>query len=310
VTLVYNVGIVGNWEDIVRDQMTTVALCGLAPLVDVFIVTFSYGNTVSDRKTSYFKGALLDFFLQLPFSSQHPPDTLEHVQKRPWEGVAMNLTLDHCREKERTRYAALADRRENTERSQFHDQARPTVVFYMHTKGSSHYTREWKQKLVHQGSSVSTTYGQTLYWRKYMEYFTIERPHLCLSRLLPTIPADDQHRQKRDESLSYPPESGVACGVEYHRHHHIYSGNFWTATCDYISRTRAPLTSTKYTAAEFFIGGKSAQSGDPFVTLAQYQGISLYHHLILPEHYRFTQEQEDNSYADISFPILVPDKRD
>jgi hypothetical protein len=309
VTLVYNVGMVGNWEDIVRDQMTTVALCGLAPLVDVFIVTFSYGSTASDRSTSSFKEALLSLFRQLPFSSEHPPDTLEHVQTQPWEGVAMNLTLDHCRERERTRYAALAKQRENTESSHFHDQARPTVVFYMHTKGSSHYTRDWKHELVHYGSSVSTTYGQTLYWRKYMEYFTIERPHLCLSRLLVTIPTEDPLHQKREESISYPPESGVACGVEYHWQYHMYSGNFWSATCDYISRTRAPLTNAKYTAAEFFIGGQPAQSGDPFVTLAQYQGISLYRHLILPEHYRFTKEQEDSTYAGISFPILVPDKR-
>jgi hypothetical protein len=305
VTLVYNVGMINNWFDIVRDQMTTIHECGLGAMIHHWIVTFSYGHRISDRSTEESRRMLLSLLQTLPFSSQHMPDVLQHVTEVPWEGPAMNLALEHCKEREQHRFQG-SDQHRNA--------SWPTVVFYMHTKGSSHYDPHWKWQLVHLGSSHFTTYGQTLYWRKYMEYFTIERPHLCLSRLLPTIPMTPP------TSSPIPPRpmgTGVACGVEYHPERPHFSGNFWAATCDYIARTREPLApeqetseAARYVAAEFFIskGVRASSRVNPFVNLASYQGyFALYRFVMLPELYRFTPEQEEENYANVAFPIIIPD---
>jgi hypothetical protein len=185
-------------------------------------------------------------------------------------------------------------------------QSRPTIVFYIHTKGIRHYRPDWRKELIACGSFTETTYGQVLYWRKYMEYFTIERPQLCLRYLLPTIPTNLSDPPR-------PPGAGVHCGVEYHVKHPHYSGNMWAATCDYISRKLSPVLGTYYLAAEFWIAGGSpaGSTNEPYVNLADYLGPhDLYRQVLLPEHYRFSTIDEENDYANVKFPIIIPDIKD
>jgi hypothetical protein len=132
-----------------------------------------------------------------------------------------------------------------------------------------------------------------------MEFFTIERLHLCLSRLLATIPSNMTFPAPR------PPGSGVACGVEYDADYPHFSGNFWAATCDFIARTRQLLRDASDTAAEFFLTeGPEPPKEDAFVNLAKYEGpTSLYRHVMLPQYYRFSREQEKENYANVRFPV-------
>jgi hypothetical protein len=292
VTLSYHVGMIGNWEDVVRDQMTSVAACGLGSLIEFFIVTFWSSDEVL---TDEARTTLLEYFKKLPFSSHHPPDVLRVTVDVPYEGLAMNLTLDHCRDGEQSRYEALDGMKSNNSEA-LRRRSRPSVVFYMHTKGVWKYDPNWRALIAKRGPS-RWTYGQILFWRKYMEYFTIERPQLCLRRLLPTIPTENQ-------SLPRPEGGGVHCGVQYRTDMtHHYSGNFWAATCDYISRKLSPIVSNEYLAAEMWIG--SGSTDEPVSPLAKYTGPHvLYQQFMLPELYGFTPEEEENDYVDTKFPIL------
>jgi hypothetical protein len=122
---------------------------------------------------------------------------------------------------------------------------------------------------------------------------------------LPTIPTIDPSRLRRVQNPR-PTGTGVSCGAEYRENLHIYSGNVWVSSCDYISRTRKPLTSKAYADAEFWIGQSRNEIAEPFVKLAQYTGRSLYRYVLLPEKYRFRVDDEVNNYTNIVFPILIP----
>ena len=74
------------------------------------------------------------------------------------------------------------------------------------------------------------SYAYSLYWRKYLEHYTIERPHLCLDKLL------------------FSDDEGwlTSCGPNWIEHQwgNHYSGNFWAATCEHINHLE--LTINKY----------------------------------------------------------------
>ena len=107
------------------------------------------------------------------------------------------------------------------------------AILYFH-KGASHYEPNWRNK-----TTQVWTYVYTLRWQKYMEYFLLERPSLCLT------------------ALSH---GATSCGVELHESPGThYSGNFWTTTCDFIKQL-PPFkdklegsAAAKYVAAEFWL---------------------------------------------------------
>jgi hypothetical protein len=65
----------------------------------------------------------------------------------PWEGPIMNALHQYC-----TKHS-------------------DSVVFYFHDKGVSKYHPNWRNM-----ADQVWTYSRVLYWRKYLEYFTLERP--------------------------------------------------------------------------------------------------------------------------------------
>ena len=114
----------------------------------------------------------------------------------------------------------------------------------------------------------STGHERSLYWRKMMEYFTVERPFLCLNEII--------HK------------NADACGVLWRNNH--YSGNFWAASCHHLlSLPVIPINDTtqnlRYIAAELWIGLNRTKK--TFVSLknADMRNHRLYRELIKPEMY-------------------------
>ena len=123
-TLVYHVGMVKNWQNIVHDQLRTLLQCGLLRIADDFLLTFSNGSE------------------QELMGVIHPLIGDEYAQKievkksggKPWESTAMNLIHQRCQ----------ADTSPKT-----------SIVFYFHNKGCSRWKEDWQDNM-----NESFTYGK------------------------------------------------------------------------------------------------------------------------------------------------------
>lgn len=205
VHLFYHVGMVRNWKDIVKDQLQTLDSCGLGTLASSLTITYTNGDKldIEEVLSSYSFVKKLDKLRIIPGPT-----------KNPWEIFAMNAMHNTCQD--------------------ISINASNAAVIYFHNKGASHYTDDWRDK-----TTTVWSYVYALRWRKYMEYFLLERPSLCLT------------------ALSH---GATSCGVELHDEPGIhYSGNFWTATCDFIQEL-PPFdgelegsAAAKYLAAEFWL---------------------------------------------------------
>lgn len=94
-------------------------------------------------------------------------------------------------------------------------------ILYFHSKGVLHFGMP--------------TENAVACWRRYMEYFLIERWKACVDCL----------------------DAVDACGVEWRARPPHFSGNFWWATASYINMIpslREPYLFKKRLACEFFIG--------------------------------------------------------
>lgn len=241
VALGYHVGLVNNWKDIVADQLRTLDRCGLGRVASNLILSYSNGDA----------SEVLSLIEPYNFAFNV---TLVQSTRSPWEGEAANMMHRYCQDHMR-------------------DQPdRPAVVFYFHTKGASKWKRDWREHI-----GESRTYSMVLHWRKYMEYFTIERPGICIDHILR--------------------KNASTCGANMNRRRSHYSGTFWAASCDYLSSlVPVNMSNSGYFAAEFWIGQKFAWDKDKFVNL-HYTKKDYYHHLILPEQYTdYAQRWQPDSY--------------
>ena len=257
--IVNHVGLMGNWVDILTDQLETVAVCGLGQRVSEWIVTHS-GDNVTD---------LLDILDSYSDRIKAAPTLIESLQS-PWEGEAMNSTRQMC-----IRHKAEYDE--------------PTFVFYFQSKGVSKYRASWKRELKYR------SYGQILYWRKFMEYYTIEHPSACINRLY------------LDGAMTCGAKLRYVRGTRHVGRYH-YSGNLWAASCDFVA-TLPPCTETDYYAAEFYLGEgmplvpapRELLNTTKFVDLHEskvetWRNYPSYTHLILPEEY-VDPELLDDTYT-------------
>ena len=238
VAITYHVGMLNNWKDIVKDQVNTLKECGLMDIVDKLMISYSNGS-LDD---------LLQVFNQLLESNGGENrlniTTVESTHE-PWEGPAMNMIHQHCNER---------------------PQPQNSVVFYLHNKGASKWNENWKEKM---RNNQTWTYGYSLYWRKYLEYFLIEHPALCLDKLL----------------LQNTTTCGANWNFDWPPNH--YSGNFWSATCKHIQLLKPiPLNETHYNAAEFWIGQYHDFYLKSHASLHNATHLNLYEHLLKPEEYR------------------------
>lgn len=191
----------------------------------------SYAAPVSNNEqdiSNSNKDILLDEIGKYIDTNNHLIQTVE-ATKKPWEGPAVNMVHEYCRNRAEPQ------------------QQKNTIVFYFHNKGAS-----------------KPFSSHTLYWRKYLEYFLLERPQLCLGQLL-------YH-------------NASTCGANWHpklKNH--YSGNFWSATCKHIVQLDPiPMNETQYVAAEMWLG--KIKRG---TRISSYYSATkdLYKEIILPEEY-------------------------
>jgi hypothetical protein len=236
VHLFYHVGMINNWKEIVEDQMTTLDVCGLGHLASSLTITFTNGEPQELRNV----------LAQYKFVSKVTLTLMPGPNSAPWEFRAMQSIYDTC------------DAIETEEQRD--------VIFYFHNKGASKYSPTWRDAM-----NATWSYSRSLYWRKYMEYFLLERPGLCLNLIA---------------------NGGAsACGVELHEHGPHYSGNFWATTCYYVSKNLKRMNASidsGYTTAEFWIGTGFWRQ---FVGLLDLDW-NLYDHLVLPEEYAIQNESE------------------
>jgi len=225
VGLVYHVGMVKNWRAILADQMTTLNECGLLEIADEFVVSYSNGD----------EDELLDAVARS--TDRNMTSKTKESAGVPWEGPAMNAIREYCREQ---------------------PAPESSVVFYFHNKGVSKWEEDWRDDITNK--ACTQTYAHSLYWRKYLEYFLTERPHLCLDQILL--------------------QNASTCGANWHvmpKNH--YSGNFWSASCEHVLKL-GPMADTNYFAAEFWLGRVRGRHSSFHSTTKD-----LYGELILPGEY-------------------------
>ena len=228
VVLSYHVGMFRNWKTVVKDQVNTLTKCGLASIASKLIISYSGGSVIELIEV------LKESKLTINVTS------FVHSARVPWEGIIMEEIQKTCEKQKHV----------------------PTIVFYFHTKGISKYKKQWKFDLIQR---KTYSYGYMLYWRKYLEYFTLERPGICINHII------KNNASTCSANLQYWPWSH-------------YSGNFWSASCDYLlSLPSINMTSNDYFAAEKWIGTRMTTDSKAFVDLGKYSHKSLNINLVTPE---------------------------
>jgi len=255
VVVSYHVGLINNWKDIVRNQMTTLELCGLGHIMTRMFVTYTKGNTNHDFQE------LKHIMNRYSFASKMIYQKSDE-DIIPFEAPAMNILHEYCMKELEM---------ESTQK---------IVTFYFHNKGSSRYHSKWRQRSV---LEATFTYSYSLFWRKYMEYFLLERPGLCINQII---------YQEAD-----------ACGVHLIDHADgddlYYSGNFWAASCKHIQSLQPvpfirynvtgenPMMKPIYNKGERWLGIGVRKRGSiqpKFVSLHNNTN-GLYRHHIHPNEY-------------------------
>ena len=233
----YHVGMLNNWRKIVKDQLNTLFHCGLGAVADHMYISYSNNSTAGEELDQL--KAILN---QYSFARDA---TILFNENQPIEGVAINSLHEECTQRVQSMDSPQSD----------------TVAFYFHSKGNSVYDPDWES------IDVWYSYIYSLYWRKYMEYFTIERPYLCMKQIF-------------DNGKN-------VCGVLFDEDH--FSGNFWATSCRYLS-SLDPLAfypfedESKRHDAEMYIAD---DTNDYFVSLHQMNETrkDLYRFLADPKYF-------------------------
>tara|TARA_Y100000034_G_C6859101_1_gene390771 strand:- start:139 stop:957 length:819 start_codon:yes stop_codon:yes gene_type:complete len=106
----------------------------------------------------------------------------------------------------------------------------PTKIFYIHTKGASFDGKtlpDWAKNNKKLGSP-ETVATNVLHWRKYLEYFILEKHEQCIKALDTCDACGVEWKQKSRTSTAgtLPPH---------------FSGNFWWANSEHIARIQNPF---------------------------------------------------------------------
>ena len=203
IVLGYHVGMLRNWRSIVQDQLQTLYQCGLGPALSEWFVSYAMPRHLQEhhqpekeptrRRRQRLVQELQTLLIPPPSVPQSvTPPQLFASTGIPWEGSMLNQLIQYCQEIPQDKKAT-------------------TLVFYWHTKGSSRWHQDWRARW-----QEPYTYGPVLYWRKYLEYFVLERPAHCIHRLMR--------------------EGAQTCGVAHQAQSGIYAGNIWAATCSYLTQ--------------------------------------------------------------------------
>ena len=256
IALFYHVGMMKNWKNIVRDQLHTLDTCGLGYMASSLTMSYANGNSTDE---------LVNILNEFTFTQSLPISFIQSMAE-PWETEIMASIARTCQTSTNESVAHQADGVDKR-----------VIVYYFHSKGCSRYSDDWPDRC-----NELRSYCRVLYWRKYLEWFLLERPTICLRAIL-------NH-------------GASTCGVNLHNlgswH---YNGNFWAASCDWIKTLLPTVDSTNYIAAELWIGlnipmmGWHALNHTKHATLFETwdittRNVGLYQYLILPDQYAFINE--------------------
>jgi hypothetical protein len=266
VSLFYNVGMINNWKSVVYDQLQTLEKCGLGYIAST--LTISYHLPSIDSSVN----ELHELVLQFPFSSHLNVSYIEATSV-PWEQKAIQAISHHC-------VSSMAKDPEN-EKSEIPNNRR--FVYYFHNKGVSYYTDDWKDKY-----NQSRSYNNVLHWRKYVEWFLLENPSLCIDKLLNS--------------------SAFTCGVDLlNEPSWHYSGNFWASSCQWIETLPTTLGSDYFSTKMWIGSGIQELDFEKHITLFQSKNIidCLYDTAISPEMYvqNWIKGGNSTSSADLNYAI-------
>jgi hypothetical protein len=230
VIVAYHIGMLKNWRDVVTEQLTTLEICGLGRGMTKMIITYSSKN---DTENSFEE--LHRIVYRYTFASKVTFHNSSNLL--PYEGLAMNLLRDYC----------MAQEQE-------------IVAFYIHSKGCSHFHPKWRDPGMMQEWG---SYINVLFWRKYLEYFLIERPGICIHHILN--------------------EGFDACGPHLMDDSFFYGGNFWAASCSHLKtltsmqlenvdevRARRHDYEKKYAEAERWIGLPTTPRNLKFISVHEF----------------------------------------
>jgi hypothetical protein len=225
VSLFYHIGMLNNWREIVLDQLDTLERCGLGYIASDLAISFHNPSTdVSDMESAQQIMELLNQY-QFLTHMQTMPTIISASRAYPWERLMMEHMSTICRQRKSNH-----------------------IVFYFHNKGSSKYG--------------TGDYMNVFPWRKYMEWFLLERPTLCIKAV-----------------LHY---GAKTCGVEIKVSPSMhYSGNFWSSACSHVADlpvgeawpTGSPFFN--YVSAEMWIGNYQHR---PFGEESKYLNLFYTHH--------------------------------
>ena len=163
IDIVYHIATLNNWEDIVREQLATVAKSGLGQACDSLTVTV-VGEEIE---------RVYPLFASLSFLDKvHIVHSGADLHLYEFPGIEM--------------VQQIAQSKPNTH------------ILYFHIKGVTRYGSRQERPVQ--------------LWRRYMEYFTVERWRACIDAL----------------------KSADICGVEWLQHRSIFAGNFWWARASYL----------------------------------------------------------------------------
>jgi len=270
VKLFYHVGMIFNWKEIVHDQLVTLEKCGLAHYASSLTITYTNGNEARLlkvlQKHQYFSKNSTNMEIRL----------ISGPKRVPWEAESINAIHDTCHEMfpindHDSKTVNEGATETSTTKYKKEDDV---LVFYFHNKGASKYKPDWRDHM-----TTDWSYANSLYWRKYLEYFLLERPNLCMQILA---------------------NGANTCGPQYNAlmgpH---YSGNFWSASCKFIVRHKKEmirLDYTKenkfsYTEAEFWLGRGCQNEDFPDCIGLINTHSRLYRTLIFPEDYKIDNEE-------------------
>jgi len=274
VQLFYHVGMINNWKDIVKDQMDTLLHCGLIHYSASLTISYSNGDENSVKEL---KNLIQETLLLFENETNIDVNFIPGPGTIPWEAASLNAIYNSCQE---SLYS--------------------TVVFYFHNKGTGSYKTDWKKTL-----GKSWTYSMSLYWRKYLEYFTLENPYLCLTALA-------------NGAYTCGPQITYPSKPKFHPMH--YSGNFWSARCDYINESENIIPFdieyeveegvegfdarkwseidrwNEYVSSEFWIGGGySEEKHEKFIGIYN-RDKDFYNYLIRPKEYALDDKRDAEKF--------------
>ena len=224
VSLFYHIGLVGNWVNIVHDQLETLEQCGLGYIANDLTITYRNSPYPDDHTVQLLQGMLNQYNFS---TSLQTIQVINAGPTYPYEWPIMQEMYNKCSSKAKETVPSVSPPKDE-------DQTK-RIVFYLHNKGCSKYKASWRP-------DKHDPYYRVLLWRKYMEWFIHERPTLCLKAIL-------RH-------------GAMTCGVQLKSRPFVhYSGNFWAASCDWVKQlnNNKPNGSRqlRYIGAELWIGNQT-----------------------------------------------------